>query len=405
MSQDIKVCLLVNIIPPYYLPVFEHLRDLLGGLQVFVSTPMEPNRDWRTEWGGLAVTVQNCWTYTTNWRHEQGFSDKIWRHIPYDTLPILIRQRPDVVISMQLGFRTLQAALYRKLFPRSRLIVWTGLSEHTEKGLPFWRILQRRALLHLADAVLINGASGTEYLVGLGVPRNEIFLQLYCAEIAPHLSLCLRREQNVARRLLYVGQLTVRKGLGPFLRVLCKWLSNHPTASCEFWIAGDGPLRPELEKFLAPSQLRLRFTGSVTYEKLPELYAQAGIFVFPTLADEWGVVVNEALASGLPVLGSTYSQAVEELIKDGFNGWTFRPDNTDEMYSALDKAMTVQDQQLEEMRRAGRERIRALTPRYGANCFMAAIDFVLQTRKTGSSRNKWIPNKSEGTENVEASQS
>ena len=53
---------------------------------------------------------------------------------------------------------------------------------------------------------------------------------------------------------------------------------------------------------------------------------KVGVLVFPTLADEWGLVVNEALAAGVPVLGSLYSQAVEELVRDGENGWTFRPD-------------------------------------------------------------------------------
>ena len=128
MNKNLEVSLFTNIIPAYYLPVFEHLRELVGGIRIFVSTPMEPNRNWKPEWGDLPVTVQKCWTYTSYWRHEQGFSDKTWQHIPYDTLPLLIRHRPDVVISIQLGFRTLQAAIYRKLFPKSRLIIWTGLS-------------------------------------------------------------------------------------------------------------------------------------------------------------------------------------------------------------------------------------------------------------------------------------
>ena len=390
MNKNLKVCLLTNIIPPYYRPVFEHLRKLVGNLTILVSAPMEPNRNWNPEWGDLPVTVQRCWSYETNWGHEQGFTDRIWRHIPYDTLPLLIHQRPDVVIPIQLGFRTLQAAMYRKFFPKTRLIIWTGLSEHTEKGLPRWRILQRKALLRAADAVLVNGTSGKRYLQSLGVPREKIFPEPYCAEISSHLALPIEREPNVARRLLYVGQLTARKGLHQFLVVLSEWLQKHPLERCEFWIAGDGPLRAELEKFPAPPQLRLRFLGSVTYEKLPDLYAQGGIFVFPTLADEWGVVVNEALAAGLPILGSIYSQAMEELVEDGFNGWTFRPDHPAEMYTALDRAMAATDEQLDKMRRAGRERIHSLSPEYGAKCYLAAIDFVCSSAEQRSSPKKAV---------------
>jgi glycosyltransferase involved in cell wall biosynthesis len=192
----------------------------------------------------------------------------------------------------------------------------------------------------------------------------------------------------VARRLLCVGQLTTRKGLQPFLNVLSEWLQKHPREKCEFWIAGDGPLRGVLEEFLTPPQLRLHFLGSVAYEKLPQLYAQGGIFVFPTLADEWGVVVNESLAAGLPILGSLYGQAVEELVEDGRNGWTFRPDHPAEMYAALDRAMTATEEQLDEMRGAGRERVRLLSPAYGAECFLDAIEHVRPSIGKGPSSSK-----------------
>jgi glycosyltransferase involved in cell wall biosynthesis len=385
-TQSPRVFIFTGCMAPYYLPVFEHLRVLLPDLHIFVSTPMEPNRDWKPEWGDLPVTVQKCWSYGTYWRHEQGFTERNWRHIPYDTLPLLIRERPDVVVSLQLGFRTMQAAMYRKVFRDNRLIVWTGLSEHTEKGLSSLRILQRKALLGLADAVLVNGRSGEKYLRSLGVSPRRIFPLPYCAKIASHLSLPLKRDARVARRLIYVGQLITRKGLAPFLTTLSDWLGSHPNASCEFWIAGDGPARRELERFSGPSQLRLKLLGSVPYEKLPELYGQGGIFVFPTLADEWGVVVNEALAAGLPVLGSRYSQAVEELIRDGVEGWTFYPDQPEQMSGALDRAMTTTDEKLDEMRRAGRERIRPLAPEYGAKCFLSGIDFVTGSPGESSSR-------------------
>ena len=65
--------------------------------------------------------------------------------------------------------------------------------------------------------------------------------------------------------------------------------------------------------------------GEQEPDALPALFAAADAFVFPTLADEWGVVVNEALAAGLPVLGSVHSQAVEELCAEGETGWIFDP--------------------------------------------------------------------------------
>lgn len=380
MSNGHNVYILTNLIAPYYRSIFQALRESVFGLRIFVSTPMEANRSWKPNWGDLSVQVQKAWTLNRRWRHPQGFSERSFLHIPYDTLPLLIRHRPDVVISAQLGIRTMQAALYRKLFPRSRLIIWLTLSEHTEMGLARCRVFQRRALLAMADAVLVNGASGANYASKMGVPRHRVFPLPYCADINGQLKLQIDRTVEAQRRFLSIGQLTERKGLVPFLTILSRWVHEHPEKSWEFWIAGDGPMRSKLERFPAPPELRLRFLGNVDYENLPEVYAQGGIFVFPTLADEWGVVVNEALAAGLPVLGSRYAQAVEELIEDGINGWTFRPDHPDEMYAALDRAMTVSEIQLYAMRCAGRERIRELSPEYGANCFLSAIKFVRQAK-------------------------
>ena len=376
---NVKAALLTNCIPPYWISTFSSLAQRLRDFRIFLSTPMEADRDWKPQWGDLAVTVQKCWTYTVKRWHELGFSDDVWRHIPYDTLPILLRHRPDVVISAQLGFRTLQAAIYRKLFPKTRLVVWTPLSEHSEKGLSAFRTVQRKALLQLVDAALVNGTSGRRYLLSLGVPHEKIFPLPYCADIQAHLRVPLKRGTSAARRLLYVGQLVERKGLLPFLNALTEWLRHHPVVEVEFWIAGEGPLRPELEAFPACSQLRLRFLKSVAYEKLPDVYALGGIMVFPTLADEWGVVVNESMAAGLPVLGSRYSQAVEELVTDGVTGWIFRPDQGAEMYAAIDRALTASDVQLEDMRRMARKRIQVLHPEFGAECFLRAARFAYAT--------------------------
>ena len=89
------------------------------------------------------------------------------------------------------------------------------------------------------------------------------------------------------------------------------------------------------------------------------------------------MVVNEAMAAGLPVLGSLYSQAVEELVRDGHNGWYFRPDSQGEMYSALDRALNTSDAKVLEMRSNARKTVEYLTPAYEADQVLGAVHFVL----------------------------
>ena len=138
-----------------------------------------------------------------------------------------------------------------------------------------------------------------------------------------------------------------------------------------------------MAEFKTPENLKLRLLGEHPFAALVECYAQAGILVFPTLSDEWGLVMNEALAAGLPVLGSVYSQAVDELCVEGETGWRFRPDQPDEMEAAIDRALNTPHETLEQMRRIGRQRVEKLTPGYGAETFLAVISAALaRARKT-----------------------
>jgi len=91
------------------------------------------------------------------------------------------------------------------------------------------------------------------------------------------------------------------------------------------------------------------------YAVLPREYEHGGALVFPALAGDWGLVVNEAMAAGLPVLGSVYDQAVEELVVGGENGWTFRPDRPGEVYSKLDPFFAASELDLNRVMLSARE--------------------------------------------------
>jgi glycosyltransferase involved in cell wall biosynthesis len=88
------------------------------------------------------------------------------------------------------------------------------------------------------------------------------------------------------------------------------------------------------------------------------------------------VVVNEAMAAGLPLLASVHSQAVEELVRDGLEGWLFHPDRPEEMYAALDRAFATLPEELARMRQAARDRIRRVTPDFVADLFARVVHDV-----------------------------
>ncbi len=371
-----RVALLTNYVSPHTLPMYQALAQRVSEFQVFISTPMEAFRSWQINWEGLNVTVQKNLTLQRTWKHPQGFSEPLYVHIPYDTLWLLHQYQPDVIISAELGMRSLQAALYRKFHPKTRLIIWAAMSEYSEKGRGWLRHKLREILLPQADAVLVNGNSGKRYIESFGISSEKIFFSPYTSNISPFLTIPLSKESHQVYRLLSVGQLIERKGLLPFITTLGKWGKNHPEKHIEFWIGGTGTLQETLAAQPLPENIRVKFLGNIEYQKLPEVYAEAGIFIFPTLADEWGVVTNEAMGAGLPVLGSLYSQAVEELVEDGVTGWVFRPDNPEEIYSALEKALGTTVEELAKMRSMAREGIQYLTPEFVADNILEAFEYV-----------------------------
>jgi glycosyltransferase involved in cell wall biosynthesis len=370
-----RVALLTNFIPPYRVPLYEEIWRRCSDFRIFVSATTEPNRAWVPEWGTLPVQLQRSVAIQGLWRHPNKFSESLTLHLPYDTIPELVRFRPDVVISAEMGMRTAQAAAYCQL-SNSPLVIWATLSDVTEQGRGRLRRWLRPKLLRHADSVIINGAGGVRYLRGLGVNASSMFRAPYTTDLGPFLTLPTERSVGLRHRLLYSGSLTHRKGLMLFLPTLSNWAARNMDRNVELVVVGQGPLSPEVSGFHCAKNLTIRRLGHVPYDQVPDVYQNGGILIFPTLADEWGMVVTEAMAAGVPVLGSLYSQAVEELVIDGENGWTFRPDRPAEMYGALDRALNASHDAVNQMAVRARSASREITPSTVAEAVFAAMDFA-----------------------------
>ena len=336
----LRVALLTNFIPPYRVSLYRAIRQEAGDLRVFVSTEMESGRDWKPEWSDLDVTVQRSVRVQRVWKGN-GFEEPYELHIPYDTLAQLARYRPDVILTAELGARSVQALLYGRGV-RVPVVLWATLSDRIERDRNFARKALRRAIIPRFDKVIVNGADGARYIARF---RNDSPLHVpYTTDMAPFRELPL---EGRGRQLLFVGALTQRKGFHMLIEA-CR------QRGYELLVVGDGPLRNELPN--------VQYAGSIPYARLPELFARAGFLIMPSLADEWGVVVNEALAAGVPVIGSVYSQAVDELIEDGVNGWRFEPTGAGSIIKAIDRALAVDDEQLLLMREHARATSLRLDP-------------------------------------------
>jgi glycosyltransferase involved in cell wall biosynthesis len=138
--------------------------------------------------------------------------------------------------------------------------------------------------------------------------------------------------RDAKKIVLYAGRLSHEKNLGVLVDA-CKSLDDPDT---HLVLVGDGPARAGLERSLAGRNAT--FTGYLTGEALATAYASADVFAFPSLTETFGQVVQEAMASGLLVVGFE-AEGVRDLVTSGQTGLLAREQSTRAFAAALQHAL------------------------------------------------------------------
>ncbi len=372
------VVFLVNFLSPNLVEVMRTASQALGRLDVLVSVPMEANRNWQVDNRGLSVITQKTWTKRKLAHHPGGYVEELFVHVPLDTLALLRQLRPDCIVSLEMGMRSLQSSLYRRCWARRcRHVLSVYGSERSEAGRGWLRRALRGRLIKAADIVTYNGPSCLRYLTRQGASPERMMPWNYAADpLKPYRGELIPLPKQPLR-MLSVSQLIARKGMDRACQALSQWSSRHPEIEIQWSIAGTGPQMEWFTSYVLPANLKLRMLGHCQPEQLQTLYAEHAVHFLPTLGDEWGLVVDEALHSGQIVLGSCHSQAVETLVQPGVNGWIYDPDNDESLFAALDALATVEEARLWQMRQRARESVLERTHVQSGQQFVAAVAAAL----------------------------
>ena len=359
-TAKLRVALLTNSLSPHTLPLCEGINAGVAELRAFVSAAVDKFHGFPLPQASFPIVVQRSFNGVRLRYRTRTVEVSEQLHLPVDTLHHLLRYRPDVLVTCQFGARTLFAILYTRLRPKTRLILWAALSSHTERERSRSRTWLRRWMVRRADAAFVNGRSGADYLKSLGFKGSTATIP-YTIDDALFRGNTYQPDVQ-ERRLLYCGRVDASKGVLRFYGVLRRWCHNHPHRRVHFEMIGGGP---DCDAILAdppPPNLTLSILPRLDQADLATHYHRADLFVFPSLFDEWGVVINEAMSAGLPVLGSIYSQAVTELVADQENGWLFAPDDEKNTYVGIHHALTAPTTQLEQMSLRARDTVQGISP-------------------------------------------
>jgi glycosyltransferase involved in cell wall biosynthesis len=311
-----KVAILVNTIAPYRIPLYRRIGEVFDAY--VLPSGAETNR---ANWGAVerelaGVTVLSSAGVTHGYAvGGQEVYEERYFHAPLGNIVGLFRTRPDALVTNEMGVRTLIALLYGTIM-RKPVRIWWGGTLHTERNIGLSRRLLRRLISRWAKRWISYGATSTEYLLSLGIPRSRILQIQNCVDETRYWNPAPAAVDESSRQrpvLLFVGRMVGLKGVDKLLRV---------TASLqrEGWrfsllLVGDGPEKAAFEALVRQLNLTgVEFLPERGPGEMPEVYRSADFLVFPTLNDVWGLVVNEALWSGVPVLASRYAGSASELL-------------------------------------------------------------------------------------------
>jgi glycosyltransferase involved in cell wall biosynthesis len=169
-------------------------------------------------------------------------------------------------------------------------------------------------------------------------------------------AISLRHRHGLPERYILVSARFVpKKNLEKLLTAFTRALELAPTPH-HLVVLGDGPGRAALQAAIASAGLgsRVVLAGFKDYESLPAFYGLADAFVHVSLAEQWGLVINEAASAGLPLVVSNVCGAAAELIEPGNNGILVDPNDVEDIARALQRIMTVSDAERESMGQASR---------------------------------------------------
>ena len=359
-----KLAVLTHYITSYRISTFVELAKKVDHLTLVLSSDLSDPRLHET---GIDVQIL----------------PSILVHVPYGVNQALNRINPDAIHAHEFGIRTVAATLWKRRRDRP-MVIHADLSEQTEQGRGGIRPALRKAILSQTDRVAVNGESGATYIEGLGFPRDRIDFLPFATDVGVFSGVKPLWRRDGVRRMLYVGRLIELKGLEEFIEVVGAYLATRPELQVELTLVGDGDRANLIKAVPRPANFKLVMPGAIEYTQLGAVYAQADCFVFPTLGDTWGMVVNESMAAGLPVMGSVLGQASIELIDEGKNGWLFDPRSRDSMTSALERFFDTPDEQLPAMGEYARSRSIAISPDNVAQRFVDSCQKALEARKSAA---------------------
>jgi glycosyltransferase involved in cell wall biosynthesis len=321
----LRIAVIANMVDPNRVALFERVARQDGiELLVVYETEMEANRSWEVP---PEVPYQHLVLRSATIDLRRLGTDA-YLHLPLRPLEPIRAFRPDVVVGAGGGIWSSPANIAAFALRRTAswaFVPWWGSFRKEQPSLA--RRLSEpwvRHFLSHSDLCLAYGTRAAHELERLGVPAWAI--RCVPNAVPGEEPAATSQRPHRPMRFLFVGQLIERKGVSELLDAFARLEDG------ELYVAGDGPLQPLVS--LAAENGRVRYVGQVDRPALQRLYSESDVLVLPSRYEVWGLVINEALAHGLPVIATRAVGAVDDLVDDR-NGYVTPTGDVDALRDAM----------------------------------------------------------------------
>jgi glycosyltransferase involved in cell wall biosynthesis len=348
-TKPVRVALLTEIISPYRIPVFNALARVKGiELHVIFLAETDPTQRrwlvykdeiefsyevlpaWRRRWGGLHILLNRG----------------LW--------PALQRFQPNSILCGGYNYPAFWEALIWAKSHSAHFVAWIESTSRDQRNPSLLAAFIKRQFIRNCSAFAVPGRSAFEYVTSMGVPAERIHTAPNAVDNQRFANLARTVREYKAqtrtdlglppRYFVYAGRVTREKGVFQLLEAYTQ-LAPELRSQVGLVLVGEETARNELMKNAAKIYPgTVVFPGFAQRDQLAAFYALAEVLVFPTLSDTWGLVVNEAMACGLPIIASDVAGCVADLVHDGENGYVIPSANVGKLSEAM--AAFARDPQL-----------------------------------------------------------
>jgi glycosyltransferase involved in cell wall biosynthesis len=267
----------------------------------------------------------------------------------------------------------------------------TDASKIEPRDKKIWKTWLKKLLLpfifNIADTVIVSSTLGKQTVNSLGITEQRITLTPFCVDNNWWISQAsqvdvktMRKQWNISENttvLLFCAKLQPWKRPQDVLKAFAQ--ANVQDSYLIF--AGDGNLRSELEAESESLGIknRVKFLGFVNQSQLPSIYRSADLFILPSEYEPFGVVVNEAMLCGCPVIVSDKVGAGYDLVRSGENGFVYSCGDINALAKILQEVLP-DHQRLQKMGAAATERMQSWSPKENIEAIIQALEKSLPTK-------------------------